>query len=927
MKFLTFIICMLFWSVTVFAADKSYTILIRNWPDDVSKKIRTIAPEIDAKNLDLEEINKILKKLDDNLNFDDLRVVKINGSNELLLDGRISPEVNQIVFENLTDLNENEALGLMGLTPSKILDEDNLNSGVEKLASYYRDQGYRSANVTFKVISDSTITKSVYFNVDKKEKTRLTEIKIEGLEDLKIKKKIEQYLRKNFRRETLNQDTLTKVAAELRNQLSFFGYYQTQVPPHQVLFSADELSARILYKLKPAPRYEIEITNSSAFEHTYLEDEILKLDSYYAKDGNMAPELIEKIKTYYISEGYPHIQVSPNELKNDNKIKITLELQEGPYTQISDFKIIGQYSRKEKFYKDKFYELSSAKVQDKVFIKEDIEIAAKNLLIYLQNDGYVNAKISRVFISTDKENPQNGLLVLQLEEGQQVKIASVEFVGVSEKNKVDVMSAADLHIDQSLSLIQLENSLANIKKYYQNTGYIEYSLLNEQTDLITYSENNSLAKVKLNIAEGPRVQVQSIVTEGNTRSNDKLIKIELDFKEGDYLAPDKIEESVSRLQRTGHFNSIEINTLEKDTPIENRTVVVKVVERDPGLKLLGVGLTDENNGTLHGYAGVAYRNFLGWGVGLSLRTEANYNFADIRYLEHKHTLGFVFPYLFESRTRFRTSATRSTTIGDIRINKVTEANTAVFSLEQDFTSHITGLMSYSVSTFKDHGITNEDEVTFGYSSESLVIGSVGPTLDFDYRNNLFNPTKGSLTRFSLEYAAEFLGNNNVDDFYRLTAQTTHYFPLNDEGVIFVQSVRGGYIKDIDDRGEGVPFDKRGFTLGGRTTIRGFASYEFFPSTQEIGSSFRLTSSSTYELLKSEIRFPISDKHEITGAIFYDGGQVTIEGISFADTWRDAVGVGFRYNLPVGPLNLEYAIKLDKKTNESDGAFHLSIGVF
>jgi outer membrane protein assembly factor BamA len=301
----------------------------------------------------------------------------------------------------------------------------------------------------------------------------------------------------------------------------------------------------------------------------------------------------------------------------------------------------------------------------------------------------------------------------------------------------------------------------------------------------------------------------------------------------------------------------------------------------------------------------------------------------VRYLEQKHTFGFVLPYLFETRARFRTSATRSNTISDITINKVTEANTAVFSIEQDFSSHVTGIMSYTVSTFKDHGITNEDEVKYSYSSESVVIASVGPTIDFDYRDNLFNPTQGSFTRFNLDYAAESLGTNNVDDFYRITGQTTFYFPYKETGLVFVQSLRGGYIEDIDPiKNEGIPFDKRGFSLGGRTTIRGFSSTEFFPSTQnELGASYRFNTSSAYELVKSEIRFPLLTKYDLAGALFYDGGRVQIEGLNLINGWRDAVGFGIRYNTPVGPLNLEYAQKLNKRAGESDGAFHLSIGVF
>lgn len=910
------------------AAEK-YSVNLKDWPPDIAAKIIKTTPLISQKELTPEDLNFILKKLDDSFNFNSLKMVKVDNTNELALVGEISPEVKEIKFEDLFDTTESEALALMGLNPTNILDEEILKAGTEKLAEFYREMGYRSAQVKYEIKSESTISKTVYIYVIRKEITELTDIVVDGLDILSIQKDIQKHLQRKFRAATVNQETINKVSAELRKQLSIQGYYLTQVPSPQIIFAADDLTARLMFKLKPAQRYYVEVINTKQFEHTYLEEDVLKLETYQSKDQNIGSDLTEKLKAFYISEGFPHVNIPFYENKKDGRIFLYLNVEEGPRTTIDDLQITGQLSRDESFYKKKFYDLASAKVQDKVYLKEDVELAAKNLLIFLQNEGFVNAKMSRLFVSTSRENPSQGIVVIQIEEGQQVHVASIQYEGVSSANLEGLKQATNLQIGQSLSLIQLEQSLLNIRKYYENLGHIEYKLLNEESDLINYSENNSLADLKFKIKEGPKVEVQSILIEGNTRTKDKLILIELDFKVNDLLTPAKIEESISRLQRTGHFNSVEISTLEKDTDVALRTVVVKVAERDPGVKVLGVGLTDENEGTLHGYAGIAYRNFDGWGIGLSLRSELNYNFASIRYLEQKHTLGFVLPYLFETRARFRTSATRSNTIADILINKVTEANTAVFSIEQDYSSHVTGVLSYTVSTFKDHGITPEDEIKYGYTSESIVIGSFGPTIDVDYRDNLFNPTKGSFSRLSLEYAAESLGNNNIDDFYRVIGQTTFYFPYKDTGFVFVQSLRGGYIQDIDPvKTEGIPFDKRGFTLGGRTTIRGFSSTEFFPSTQnELGASYRFKTSSTFELVKSEVRFPLSVKYDLMGALFYDGGRVRIEGVNLLDGWRDAVGIGIRYNTPVGPLNLEYAHKLLKKAGESDGAFHLSIGVF
>ncbi len=903
---------------------------LSDWPTDVYEKMRKEVPELDQKNLDEEDLNHILKKIDQKMQFNSLKAVKF--SNEIRLVGEISATVEKVEFQGLDEISESEALTLINLNVNNALDEENLKSATEKLTQFYRELGYRFAEVKYEIKSISTIKKLIVFKINIKKQTRLTDIKVEGVDQL-TKEQIEAQMKIFIFKPVLNQEILNRLNLELRRLLSLHGYYTTQVTSPQIAFSADELSAKINYKLNKAMSYSLEIINAVQFAKSHIETDILKLDTYYSKDPNFGGDLIEKLKTFYISEGYPHIDIAYYERKEGQKIIMTFNLDEGVYTRLTNLQIVGQLSREEKYYKNKFFSLSSAKLENKTFIKEDIENAAKNLLTDLQNEGFVNARLGRVQIFTDRENPKQGVAIIQLDEGSQVIIESIKFEGVSTQDPHKLQDVLQLKTGQTLNLSQLEVSLFNLKNYYLGQGYIEYKLLNEVKDLMTYSNKNTKANLKFMIEEGPQVSVQSILIEGNDRTHDKVILTEIDFKPGDRLTPQKIDESISRLQRTGHFSAIEITTVEAGSNIAPRTVLIKVTERYPGIFTIGAGATNENNGTLRGYTGVAYRNIGGWGRGLSARMEGNYNFADVRYLESKIILGGVEPYLFESRARLRLNITRSRAISDFAIKKVTELNLGVLSVEQDFTSHITGIWDLlSVATYVDHGITVEDEIAYKYKREDLVIGSTGPTIDVDYRDNLFNPTKGSFSRLSIEYASAALTSNNVDDFIRFSGKSTWYFPLSKSAIVFAQSLGGGYIQDLNRKGFGIPFDKKGFTLGGRTTIRGFGSLEFFPSTQPnspqfIGTSFKLSTFSSYELIKSELRFPIVAKWELMGAFFYDGGQVLVDGFEFVDKWRDAVGVGLRYNTPIGPLNLEYAQKLDQKAGESEGAFHLSVGVF
>ncbi len=918
---------------SAFAVGQTRQLNLSDWPNDVIERMKKDVPEINAQPLTDELLNTILKKLDQKMQFNSLKLVNGKTEGELRLVGEISAEVEKIEFDGAKELSDAEAMTLTNLTLKNALDEDALNNATQKLIQFYRDLGYRSVDIKYDIISTSTIKKSVKFTINTKARTRLSAIKVEGL-DLRSIDEIERTMMINFKWDVMTQENLNRLNVRLRAELNAHGYYLTQVPSPQIILTADELNARVVFKLTKMPRYSVELLNLKEFSKSQIENDVLKLDSFYSKDSNFSPDLVERLKAFYLNEGYPHLDVALFERKEGDQIVLSLNLNEGPYTRLKTIGVTGQFSRGEKFYADKILELSSSKVSNKVFIKEDIELGIKNLVIFLQNEGYVNARLGRVQIMTDRTKPEVGQALIQLDEGPRVTVSSIDFVGAKSVSREDLLKVIKLQPGSPLSLIVLEEALLNLKNYYASIGFIEYKLMNETKDLMSYTEENSLAQLKFEIQEGAKVEVQSILIEGNILTNDRLILTEIDIRPGDILTPAKMTESNSRLLKTGHFSAVEITTLEAGTEVAQRTVLVKVSERDPGVFTIGAGVTNENNGTVHGYSGIAYRNINGMGLGVSLRLEGNYNYANVQYVESKIVVGGVLPYLFDSRARMRLNLTRSREITNFEIRKVTELNSTVWSIEQDFTSHFTGIWDiFNVTTYVDRGITTDDETKYFNETgqnlyQDLVIGSTGPTLDFDYRDNLFNPTKGSFSRFTAEYASGLNGSSKVDDFLRLGGQTTFYVPYKESGVVFAQSFRGGYIEDLKPaQGFGIPFDKKGFSLGGRSTIRGFSSSEFFPSTNEVGSSFKMKTFASFELIKSEVRFPLVSKWDVSAAIFYDGGQVLVDGLTFSDNWREAVGIGIRYNTPVGPLNLEYGQKLDKKSYESEGAFHLSIGVF
>jgi outer membrane protein insertion porin family len=419
----------------------------------------------------------------------------------------------------------------------------------------------------------------------------------------------------------------------------------------------------------------------------------------------------------------------------------------------------------------------------------------------------------------------------------------------------------------------------------------------------------------------------------------------------------KIDDTVFNLQSLGLFSKVEIHTSFEQSNVSERTVIVKVGERDPGSFVVGFGINNDNSTALNvnyrGYLGVNYRNLMGTGRAVSLRGDVNYRSdPSVHFLENRITASYLEPYIWGTKNRGRINLIRDQhTLPGIFVPgtdhaEIFEANTVGLLLERDIARHIKlTFTGYSFST----------ERTFDRVSGSTIdgqnIAKIGPLVEFDYRDDAFNPSKGSYSYFSLEYSDPIFGSTRNStqtiNFVKTNIATTVYTPLNrSHRVVWANSLRNGYVANVSRRlNSGVPVQE-GFFLGSRSTIRGFDGQEpnRIPNQQELGvgpglpltdlTQFKIKNDSYYYLIKTELRFPLwktSPMGDLSGALFYDGGAVLIHqaGVDIPDSYRDTIGFGVRIATPVGPASLDYGLKLDRKRdpNESPGAFHFSIGVF
>lgn len=870
-----------------------------------------------------KELDELLRELHSLPGVDRVLLIEKN-PDTVEIEIQRAKRINSVSFAGLQALNESDAKLYFNIGKSDILDENQLIEAGERLRLAYKDMGFLNAVVDIEMPPTAEGDVDLRVVVHENIKSEISDISFESPQK-ELNQRLQRQI-KSFRGQAFTESNLAELTTTIRKFLNKNGHIRTEINGPNIQFNSEETLAQLNFKLDRTEAYSLDYKGNLSLASSYLDD-FLDLENYSSTNPNVASELSSRLRNLYLSKGFARIEIQTEEMESTKPFqkRILFNIDEGAKIKIEKINVSGRFSKSQNYYEKFIRKNSSDIISNGFYNKEDFDVGLNNLVIDLRNQGFLLAKV----ISTRTQYNRNKdqiTLYINLDEGPLTRLEQIEFIGNKSFSSEELTRLFNLEIGGPLKLNNIETSIAALKVFYQEHGYIEMMLLNEKEDLVIYSENNTKAKVQLQIFEGPQVRVGTIVLDGNSFTKDYVILNELEFSIGDTVTPSKIEESISRLQRVGHFSTVEIRTLEEKTNVSNRTLIVRVNERNPGVFNLGFGATNERQFTLRGYTGVAYSNIMGTGRGVSLRLEGNYNVADIKYLESKITLGYLEPYLFNTRVRGRVNVTRSSTVTDYDLRQVTELNQTTYSVEKDFTSHILGIWDvWSLATVRDFGIDNKIFV-----QESLLdIATTGPTIEVDFRDNIFNPAEGTMTRLSAEYSSPRIGSTRTIEYWKSTASFTHYYNISKKQWVWANSVRGGFIENLSPLFEGgIPYDKKGFILGGRSTIRGYeaGTSEVFPNRSDLKSDrYILTTRAQMYLLKSEIRFPIYGN--FAGALFYDGGSVRIQGLSFEDDYRDTVGFGLRYNTPVGPLNLEFGWKLDRRENEEPWRFHLSIGTF
>jgi outer membrane protein insertion porin family len=393
------------------------------------------------------------------------------------------------------------------------------------------------------------------------------------------------------------------------------------------------------------------------------------------------------------------------------------------------------------------------------------------------------------------------------------------------------------------------------------------------------------------------------------------VRRELRQLESSWYSLEKIARSRERLQRTGFFSDVNIETPAVPGTSDQVDINVTVIERNTGTLNFGLGYSAAEKLTIA--ASVSQANILGTGNALAFQVNNGsinkvYSFT---YLDPYWTADGISRGLDFFRRDVDTSDldvaqynTYSTGMG-VRFGiPVTEYDTVNIGLTGERTKL---QIDPSIAPQRYRDFIDE----FGETSDTL-----RTNLSFarDTRDSLTWPTYGWLNEFSLE-----LGIPPGDlTYYRANFQSQWFYTF--DRLSWLTLMLNGEIGYADGyRGKALPFFKN-FYAGGVGSVRGFETATLGPRDTNgdiLGGDRRAVGN-------IELLFPMPGYKErnVRLAGFIDVGNVWGPGEKIqAGSLRAGAGLAVSWDSPVGPLRFSFGTPIKKKDGDQVERFQFQLG--
>jgi len=533
-------------------------------------------------------------------------------------------------------------------------------------------------------------------------------------------------------------------------------------------------------------RPEIKLAPRQIFTRSKVRADVARIIELYKRQGRFAATVDPKM-----------VQL------DQNRVDVVFEITEGPKSKVRQINIIGNEKFSDGDLKDEMATrttggllsfLSSNTTYDPDRLAYDQQ---KLRLFYLQN-GYADFRVISA-VAELTSNKQDFIITYVVEEGERYKFGDVKIESSLRDFKPEQMQKLlPMHTGDWYDAKQVEDTVESLS---ETAGLFGYAFADINPEFHRNPDDRTM-DITFNVGESPRTYVERIDVNGNTLTQDKVIRREFRLNEGDAFNSFALKRTENRINSLGYFqDNLEIERKEGSTP--DRIILDTNVEEKPTGELsLSAGFSSIESFLVQ--ASVRQRNFRG--MGQQLQASVNYS-SYSKSIE----LGFTEPYLFDRNISIGGSVYRRDLNSFNFINN--DRQTTFEQTTTGFQMNVGVPLTEFLSAFGRYSL-NFDDVTldksiyyFGDQCDPLIAGRylcdaigkrttslIGFTLAYDDRDNRIRPTRGQ----SFTLSQDFAGLGGDVKYLRTRATASKHRSLGGRFVLNAY-LEGGYIYPLEDQ--------------------------------------------------------------------------------------------------------------------------------
>lgn len=621
----------------------------------------------------------------------------------------------------------------------------------------------------------------------------------------------------------------------------------------------------------------------------------------------------EMQRQYYSFGKYAAEIVSTVTPLDNNRVAIKIDVSEGIVAKIKKINIVGNSIFDEKDLLKKF-KLSTSTMfsffsKNDQYSKQKLSGDLESLRTFYLDRGYLNFAIdsTQVTITPDKK----GIYVtINVTEGELYTVSDIKIGGDLTLPQDDLLKLILIKSGELFSRKKVSETTKNITDRLGEEGY-SFANVNSIPNI---DNEGKTVSITFFVDPGKRVYVRRINFTGNTKTRDEVLRREMRQQEGAWISTKQVERGKLRLQRTGYFRDVNV-----ETPlvpgVSDQVDVNYAVEEAPGGQF-GIGIGFSQNSGLILTTSLSQDNFLGSGK----RVSFSFNNSDVN---SRYSLGYFNPYYtIDGISRGFNAFYRETNAFDANLSDFDSKNVGgdiAFGVPISENNTIDTAFQYQRTDIKLGPLASTQVTNFVNTNGSEYdIFSWNVGFRYDTRNNAVLPDKGTYHRIGSEVV---LPGSDVE-YYKLVYETRWFTDIY-EDYILTLGADLGYGDAYGDTTE-LPFFEN-FYAGGPRSIRGYKENTIGPRDD----NRRAIGGSTKIIGNAELILPVpflQDFKQARISGFFDAGNVygPNEDIEFDDI-RYSTGISAIWVSPFGAISASYAVPLDEKSTDQTQNFQFTFG--